>query len=135
MYGCVEIISSVLLIPKTNRGSVRELKSTTTLLPKSTTDYQKTAQFSPNGKWLVTGSDEGQLTLLSYPDLKIPFPEQGKEMKGGILDVDFDRKDERFVTVRENELTLWGMREGKQLESLDSPILHQKTQCTFRSAR
>lgn len=87
---------------------------------------------SPDGKWLLTGAASGRVCLRSFPGLEEPFPNLDTGVPLDIMDVDFDRRLEKFVTVQDKQITIWDLRSGKVLDSLDSPMVNKDQAGSFR---
>ncbi|RUP49808.1 hypothetical protein BC936DRAFT_141387 [Jimgerdemannia flammicorona] len=95
---------------------------------------QKVARFSRDGKYLVTGTTDGRLTVLRYPSFKAAFPPINLDKKE-VLDADVDAASDRIVAVTAKTLRLMAVKDGRVLQTIDNPTLNKKTTCEFRACR
>ncbi|RKP05412.1 quinon protein alcohol dehydrogenase-like superfamily [Thamnocephalis sphaerospora] len=99
-----------------------------------TDNYLKTIRISKDGKHVVCGSSGGQLSIFKYPSMELAYP--AKSCSKDIDDLDLDPDCDKVAAaemVCDNELSVWSLSSGKQLETLDSPIINGKLKCRFRA--
>ncbi|RKP14986.1 quinon protein alcohol dehydrogenase-like superfamily [Piptocephalis cylindrospora] len=114
---------------------VDEVYSISTLSSKDADDYQRVAQISPDGRWLLTGSASGKVCLRSFPNLEEPFPNLDTGIQSDIMDVDFDRRAGKFIAVQERQITIWDLQSGTVVDTLDSPMVNGDQPGSFRHCR
>ncbi|RUS32573.1 quinon protein alcohol dehydrogenase-like superfamily [Jimgerdemannia flammicorona] len=113
---------------------IEPVKSVQTIESRQPIDYQKVARFSRDGKYLVTGTTDGRLTVLRYPSFKAAFPPINLDKKE-VLDADVDAASDRIVAVTAKILRLMAVKDGRVLQTIDNPTLNKKTTCEFRACR
>ena len=104
-------------------GAYREVK-----LWRRTTDAKKlqladagtTVAVSPDGKWIATGREDGNVKLWSFPDGK---PGQTiAAAKGAIRSIRFSPDSTRLACgSADKSLTLWNVADGKQIATASTP--------------
>eukprot|EP00794_Sanderia_malayensis_P004878 gene4878-5518_t len=98
-------------------------------------EYQKCVKFSADTKLIVTGSSDGQITILKYPTLDIVRDFQAHS--GEVDDLDFHPNSKRFISVsRDGTACLWNTENGqKEIELQFSAENEDDSLLRFRNCR
>ncbi|ORZ31355.1 hypothetical protein BCR44DRAFT_1502858 [Catenaria anguillulae PL171] len=92
-------------------------------------DYQCAAAFSPDGKYLATGSDAGTLSLLKAPSF-VQFDWSPLPIGSKIFNLDFSRDSAKVIVTAERALRVYKVESGELLLEVKPPAAH-----TFRAGR
>ncbi|KAI8815308.1 quinon protein alcohol dehydrogenase-like superfamily [Cladochytrium replicatum] len=113
--------------------SLSLMKAISTLESTDSMKFQKSAQFSPDGSILATGTTDGQIKFWQYPDLSTVYSplNHGSE----INDLDFSQRNSLVSSVSSQKWMVLSLQEGKVVWSAEKPIMRQSEACEFRATR
>ncbi|CAO3645519.1 unnamed protein product [Cunninghamella blakesleeana] len=116
----------------TNDGDIKLVKSICTSTSKNPEVFQKITRFSHTGKFLLTGTSDGKISVLTVPDLEVVFPPMRFQQ---IQDADIDTSEKYVFIATTATLIILNIKDGTIVQTIDSPKLNRYTQCEYRACR
>ncbi|CAO3623654.1 unnamed protein product [Cunninghamella echinulata] len=116
----------------THDGNIKLVKSVCTSTSKDPEVYQKITRFSHTGKYLLTGTSDGKISVLTVPELKVVFPPMRFQH---IQDADIDTNEKHVIITTTTTLIILNIEDGTIVQAIESPRLNRYTQCEYRACR
>ncbi|SAM07106.1 hypothetical protein [Absidia glauca] len=116
----------------THGGRIKQVNTTCTSSSKNPEDYQKITRFSYSGKYLLTGTTDGKVSVLNVSKLSVVFPPLRFQ---NVQDADIDTTETHFAIATTKALIILSVQDGTVEQVIDSPCLNRYTQCDYRACR
>ncbi|CAO3597633.1 unnamed protein product [Absidia cylindrospora] len=115
-----------------HEGNIKKVKTTCTSSNKNPEEYQKITRFSHSGKYLLTGTTDGKVSVLTVPELKVVFPPLRFQ---NVQDADIDITETHVAIATTKAMIILSIQDGTVVQVIDSPCLNRYTQCEYRACR
>ncbi|KAI8098728.1 WD40-repeat-containing domain protein [Halteromyces radiatus] len=116
----------------THEGTIKMIKKTCTSSSKNPEEYQKITRFSHSGKYLLTGTTDGKVSVLKVPELQVAFPPLRFQH---VQDCDIDTAETHVAIATSKAMIILSIQDGTVIQVIDSPRLNRYTQCEYRACR
>ncbi|KAI8069478.1 quinon protein alcohol dehydrogenase-like superfamily [Gongronella butleri] len=113
-------------------GSFHPVQSTCTSTNRNPEEYQKITRFSHTGKYLLTATTDGTISVLTMPDMRVVFPPVRFQH---VQDADVDPAEGHVAITTSKALIVLSIQDGAVNQVIESPHLNRNTQCEYRACR
>ncbi|ORX63030.1 WD40 repeat-like protein [Hesseltinella vesiculosa] len=114
------------------QGRFEAVQATCTSTNRNPEEYQKITRFSHTGKYLLTGTSDGSISVWMMPEMKVVFPPLRFQH---VQDADVDPMEGHVVITTSKALIVLSIQDGTVNQVIESPRLNRYTQCEYRSCR
>ncbi|KAI8339357.1 WD40-repeat-containing domain protein [Chlamydoabsidia padenii] len=116
----------------THEGQIKQVKATCTSSSKNPEEYQKITRFSHSGKYLLSGTTDGKVSVLNVPDLSVVFPPLRFQH---VQDADIDTTETHVAIATTKALIILSIQDSAIVQVINSPCFNRYTQCEYRACR